>query len=140
MAFVRPPTTASVFQHLSSCPVTLETGESSGLFVAVVRFQLARPRGFGQEKAIVIAFGAPARNLNKDISSLAWIVTCKLYLGLFLALTVFVFGSSIISLFAQPWNVLVRRYRGIRPKNPVFKLKTESRTCVEGFCNFGLTF
>lgn len=44
MAFFRPPTTNSVFQHLSSCSVTLETGESFGLFV-------------GQEKAIVIAFG-----------------------------------------------------------------------------------
>ncbi len=41
LAFVRPKTTNRVSQHLSCCPVTLESSESFGLFVVVVRFQLS---------------------------------------------------------------------------------------------------
>lgn len=51
-------------------------------------------------------------------------------------LSVFLFGSRIISLFVQPWNVLVRRYRRIRQKNPVFRWKTEKHI----FCCFGKKF
>lgn len=45
LAFVGPQTTNRVSQHLSCCPVTLESSESFGLFVVDVRFQLSQADG-----------------------------------------------------------------------------------------------
>lgn len=78
LAFVGPRTTNPVSQHLSCCPVTLESGASFGFFVVVVRFQLSQAAGLQTAKGDRNHFLEPStQNLNKDIASLVWKLTRK---------------------------------------------------------------